>query len=328
MMANFDGLSREELIKKINELESQLNSIVIDKSSQEFLKFSWIANLGSWTFDLQKNLIVCNEQKFITLGYSQADIPENMGYEFFTDKLHPADYEPVMENMRKHISGVSLAYEVTYRIKTKTGKWKWFYDFGRITKRDNDGKPLIITGIVFDITEQKRIENLLISQNEQLTEMANTDYLTGVYNRRALHEVLSYEIKRVDRNKNPLTVVMFDIDNFKTVNDSFGHLVGDDVLVGVANILKKYVRNTDIIGRFGGEEFVVVFPECSQENAANIANKIRVAVDEAIFEADIQVTISGGVVEYQSGSMDLLLRDADNALYSAKSAGKNQVVCG
>ncbi|MEI6289402.1 MAG: sensor domain-containing diguanylate cyclase [Chloroflexota bacterium] len=326
-MVNTNDLSREELIAKIHQLETQISSFGVDNVSQEFLKFSWIANLGNWTFDVKNNIVNCNEEKFITLGFTPGEIPSKIGHEFFNEKLHPADHAPVMASMRKLIDGETQAYEVTYRIKTKSGKWKWFYDYGRIAKRDDDGKALLITGIVFDITEQKRIENLLISQNEQLTEMANTDYLTGVYNRRALHEVLNYEIKRVDRNKNPLTVVMFDIDDFKKINDDFGHLVGDDVLVGVANILKKYVRSIDIIGRFGGEEFIIVLPECSQDNGLKIADKIRAAIEQSIFEADIKLTVSGGVMEYQSGSMDHLLVEVDHALYTAKSAGKNRVLC-
>ena len=109
-----------------------------------------------------------NLLKTSALGYEENDLPDTVGYEFFTDKLHPEDYLMVMQSMENVLKGLSLVYEVEYRIKSKNGVWKWYYDRGAVTKLAMDGKPLIISGIVFDISHQKEIEEKLLLQNKAL----------------------------------------------------------------------------------------------------------------------------------------------------------------
>ena len=324
-MSQYDQLSNAELITKIQELDGLVKKYKEERDSQELLKFPWIGNLGSWEFNLKTNRVICNIHKVMALGYSEYEIPDPMGHEFFTEKLHPSEYESTMENMRQHLRGDSPAYEVTYQIRTKSGSWKWFYDRGTITQRDQDGHPEVVSGIVFDITEQKRMESLLISQNEHLFELAKVDYLTGVYNRKALNETMEYELKRADRNKKPLSVIMLDVDHFKQINDYHGHLIGDEVLVQVANVVKKSIRWTDFIGRYGGEEFVVILPECSREDGGKIAEKIRADIEGAEFSGGVKVTISAGVNEYKQSSLDHFVLGADKALYAAKNTGRNRV---
>jgi diguanylate cyclase (GGDEF)-like protein len=111
-----------------------------------------------------------------------------------------------------------------------------------------------------------------------LEEMSRRDYLTDLYNRRALMEKLDFEIKRRNRTKTSLSVVMLDLDHFKQVNDTHGHQVGDQVLVQVADLLRKTVREIDIVGRYGGEEFLVILPDCPAKEAVNVAERIRAGV--------------------------------------------------
>ena len=324
-MDDYGKLSHAELVAKVAELDILVKTLTEEKDGQELLKFPWIGNLGSWYFYYQTRRVVCNIHKILALGYTQAEIPDPLNFEFFTEKVHPDDFEPMMENMRQHVRGNSPAYEFTYRIKTKTGKWKWFYDRGTITKRDEAGNPELVAGIVFDVTEQKRMEQLLVAQNEQLSEMTKNDYLTGIYNRKALHETLAYELRRVERNKSALSVVLLDIDDFKSINDTYGHLIGDEVLTKVAEVLKSSTRTTDIIGRFGGEEFLVILPDCNLANGMMIAEKIRADIQDAEFPAGLNVTISAGVNEYENSWVDHLLQGADRAMLAAKRNGKNQV---
>ncbi|MHC1771290.1 MAG: GGDEF domain-containing protein [Flexilinea sp.] len=325
-MGEYDTLSKEKLIEKIIELQILLEAIKAEKNSQELLDFPWVGNLGNWYWYLKSNRVICNDQKILALGYCKEEIPENIGFEFFTEKLHPDDYEPVMENMRNHLYGKSPAYETTYRIKTKDNNWIWFYDRGKITRRNEFGKPELVTGIVFDITEQKRMEELLEQQNRQLLELSNTDYLTNIYNRRALFEKLDYEIRRAERSKNPLSILILDIDHFKQINDTYGHLVGDKILTRMAKHIKKMVRDTDIVGRYGGEEFLVIFPECSKDEGFKIAEKIRLSIRDSEFESNIKITISGGIAEYKGQTIDSLIESADNYLYKAKEKGRNQIL--
>jgi diguanylate cyclase len=324
-VVDYSLFSKEELSKKIKELETLLDVIQAQHENQELLKFAWIGNLGNWYWYIKSNRVICNASKFTVLGYSKEEIPTDIGFEFFTDKLHPDDYNRVMDDMRSHLQGKVPVYETMYRIKTKDGQWMWFYDRGKITRYDENGKPELIEGIVFDITEQKKVEKLLEDQNQKLLEMSTTDYLTKVYNRRALHEKLDYEIRRCKRKKNQLSVVMLDIDNFKKINDTHGHLTGDKVIVQVARIISKEVRNIDIVGRYGGEEFLLILPDCSFQNGYLVAERIRSEIQDFVFEDNIKVTISGGVAQYEDETAEALIDSADKYMYQAKKK-RNRIV--
>ncbi len=324
-MNELEALSKQDLIIKINELQILLDAFKEEKDNQELLNFPWVGNLGNWYWYVKSNHVLFNEAKVIALGYHKEEIPENIGFDFFTNKLHPDDYEHVMDAMRSHLYGKSSIYETTYRIQTKDGQWIWFYDRGKITKRDADGKPELVAGIVFDITEQKRMEELLEKQNQQLLELSRTDSLTGLFNRRALNEKLDYEIRRVRRIKSHLNLLMLDIDHFKQINDTYGHLTGDKILIRVAETLKEIVRSTDIVGRFGGEEFLIILPDCSLSDGVGVAEKIRTAVAKLIFPSDMQITISGGIVEYKNENIDKFIEHADQYLYQAKENGRNRI---
>jgi two-component system cell cycle response regulator len=160
---------------------------------------------------------------------------------------------------------------------------------------------------------------------------ASHDPLTGLWNRGAILEILKKEITRSKRQKTPLSVVMTDIDHFKQINDQFGHLVGDDVLREVTRKLSSSVRPYDSIGRYGGEEFLVVIPGCNNEEAYRLADRVRRVFSTELTstsERDLAVTLSFGVAEAYStldSSADEIIRIADQALYRAKEKGRNRV---
>jgi diguanylate cyclase (GGDEF)-like protein len=158
--------------------------------------------------------------------------------------------------------------------------------------------------------------------------MALTDRLTGVANRRAVETQLQQELLRLRRYQTPVSFVLFDLDHFKTINDTHGHGAGDEVLRQVAKTLSALVRETDIVSRWGGEEFLVVLPETSHSGALICAERIRAKVEALGQRLGFPVTISGGV--YQPGpgeSMNDLLTRTDARLYEAKRAGRNRI-CG
>lgn len=111
---------------------------------------------------VESNQVFYNDGKVLALGYNPSEIKGRVGYQFFTEKIHPDDYERVMKNMRNHLEGKSSAYEVEYRIRAKDGQYKWYYDRGKITSGNKDGKPLVVAGIVFDVTHQKKLEQELL----------------------------------------------------------------------------------------------------------------------------------------------------------------------
>ena len=325
MTNSYESLTKQELISRLQELNSLLKAIQEERNFHELLNFPWVGNLGNWYWYIKTNRVIFNNAKVLALGYSTEEIPTDIGFEFFTDKIHPEDHDHVMNNMRDHLYGRSEVYETTYRIQKKDNDWVWFYDRGMITQRDDAGKPEMLVGIVFDVTEQKRIETLLQQQNEKLVELSSIDALTGIFNRRVLYERLDYEMKRTGRTNKPLSVIIMDIDHFKQVNDQNGHLVGDQVLIQVAKLIRQSVRKTDIIGRYGGEEFMIILPDCSAAEGSKVAEKIRLAIQNAAFDAGLKVSISGGVAEYTNQAIEKLVEDADNNLYEAKRNGRNVI---
>lgn len=181
------------------------------------------------------------------------------------------------------------------------------------------------------LEESRRQKEQIEHMNHLLKQKSITDHLTQVYNRGYLFNVLKREIARSHRYEEKLSLIMFDIDFFKKVNDTYGHMVGDLVLKGVVEVFKKRVRTSDLIARYGGEEFVILLTNTELENAARVAEEIRVAVSKAVFnvseETKIQVTISGGVTYYQpKESLDHFFVRLDEALYKAKNQGRNQIV--
>lgn len=161
-------------------------------------------------------------------------------------------------------------------------------------------------------------------------EQASKDALTGIWNRQALNEVLAREYARWQRYQKPLTMVVWDVDDFKNVNDRFGHSAGDVVLKTIAQIFSKAVRKADFIARFGGEEFVGLFPETDLDNALVLTNKVREIVEKTHFryqDIPVPITASAGLAMFEVGdSIDDVFNRADKALYAAKNNGRNNCV--
>jgi len=180
----------------------------------------------------------------------------------------------------------------------------------------NHNKELVaVIETLHDLTERKKME-------EALTRLATTDTLTGIYNRGKIEECLRQEMARAARYGSPLTILLFDLDEFKKINDSLGHSIGDQVLKEVAATVGKQIRETDMLGRWGGEEFMVLCPGIVAQDAVAIAEKLRQRVEEL----PIGVTISCGIAGCLPGeSMDGLINRADKALYAAKHSGRNLV---
>ena len=179
-------------------------------------------------------------------------------------------------------------------------------------------------------------ENLLTREyaNEGLLRFAFTDYLTGLRTRGYFEQQLELEFKRAERKQQKFALLMIDIDHFKVLNDTFGHHVGDQLLRDVTSILMKDMREVDTVARYGGEEFVIILPETTQTGAVFVAQRLRRAVDQAKFFAgsphSVQhLTISIGVAVYDTDAQFKrdLIEFADAALYAAKHAGRNRVMC-
>lgn len=196
MKKDFKEWTKEDLIEEVESLQEELRVL----QEQFLVEFPWAGNLGQWYWDYENNDVSFNEKKVKELGYDPKKLGK-IGFEFFTEKLHPEDYERTMDNMRAHLKGDTEAYEVEYRIQHKDGYYLWFYDRGSVTKRTTDGKPMIVQGIVFDVTESKNIE-------EQLIELSEKDELSGFYNRRMLFKRLEQLVAEHKRQGNTFSLIM------------------------------------------------------------------------------------------------------------------------
>lgn len=316
---------REQLIELIEELQMLNKELLNEKIQADKLEFAWTGSLGHWYLNLKTKTVVFNPLKIEALGYSMEELPERIKYTFFTDKLHPEDYEKTMDAMRHHLEGKKDVYECEYRIKAKDGSYMWFYDRGKITQRNASGKPAFVAGIVFYISEIKEKEQSLINRNELLEVQSSIDALTGIRNRRAIIQELDTRVNQAFVYQSPLSIVLLDIDHFKKINDDYGHQYGDVVLNTVATTISELIRDTDSVGRYGGEEFIVVLPNTDRLEAIFIAERIREAVEKIDLPKQNRVTISGGVAVLGEETVTELINKADIKLYEAKNDGRNRI---
>jgi two-component system cell cycle response regulator len=181
-----------------------------------------------------------------------------------------------------------------------------------------------------DELDQKNRE--LEEANKRLRKLSITDGLTELYNHRHVHQLLRDEFERSDRTEESVAVAMIDLDRFKAVNDTYGHPTGDVILYETARILRETAREIDMVGRYGGEEFIVILPNTGEEEAGRFAERVRAAVEAHVYKDDanvIRMTMSSGVAAFPAagvGSPEALLKKADEALYLAKESGRNRVV--
>lgn len=204
--------------------------------------------------------------------------------------------------------------------------------------RERDGKYAGAIAVITDLTEQKRIEDELRQAKDLLEKalireqkLSHTDALTGINNRRHLFELAQRKFAVASRYKQPLTVILFDIDHFKNINDLYGHDMGDQMLIRVTKIVFSELRSADVIGRYGGEEFIVLLPMTNAQQAYLLAERIRTSVASLCVpseKGEISVTLSIGIAEInhvpQSENVEDVFHRADEAMYCAKQAGRNR----
>ncbi len=239
----------------------------------------------------------------------------------FLDPVHPDDREALERVLERHAQG--QPYDAEYRLVQRSGEVRWVQERG-FPILDAEGGVRAMTGVVSDITERKRLE-------EELKHEARTDPLTGSSNRRHFFTLAERAIRLSRRYQHPLSLLMLDIDHFKAVNDTYGHHAGDLVLQALVQACRQTLRDVDMLGRIGGEEFAVLLPETDAEHALQAAERLRQAVAAVEVPLEdgraVRFTISLGVANLcdLDEDIDALLKRADGALYRAKEAGRTRV---
>ncbi|MGK0469069.1 bifunctional diguanylate cyclase/phosphodiesterase [Clostridium sp.] len=280
----------EQLIERIAELEMLNKELLAEKEQEDRLDFAWSGNLGHWYWNIKTNSVVFNMLKVTTLGYTMDELPHKINYQFFTDKLHRDDYQNTMNAMVLHMQGKASAYETEYRIQAKDKSWKWFYDCGKITQRDINGKPEFISGIVFDITDRKQQEIDLRKENS----LKYIDELTGGENKN------SFKIKAknfIKNNSNQHAFIVMDIDNFKLINDIFGYEQGDLLLIHIANVLSLHLNKDEVFARITGDKFSVILEYVNKNEIESRIEKITKDITNFKFDTDshFNMVVSTGI---------------------------------
>jgi len=210
------------------------------------------------------------------------------------------------------------------------GSEEWF-EISTYPIFDNQKNVSHVVEYTRDITFRKKEEEEKEELIKTLNHLSTTDSLTGLFNRRALNEMLQHEIERASRYNNNLSLIICDVDLFKNINDTYGHTAGDRALTVVSDVLRRTLRKADILGRYGGDEFMIILPETSLTGAQSLAEKVRAAVEQQELDLSgnkrIGLTLSIGVASccMAEDNLDTLVSLADAALYRSKEAGRNKI---
>jgi diguanylate cyclase (GGDEF)-like protein/PAS domain S-box-containing protein len=253
-------------------------------------------------------------------GYEPEDLINNR-VTSYASLMDDEDNERILGEVQAALDK-DESFSLEYGLTRQDGSRIWVWERGRGVEEE-DG-TVVLEGIVLDISDRKTLEN-------ELEEMATRDPLTGLFNRREMSRVLEEELERARRYQRPMAVLWVDFDHFKDINDTFGHAAGDSVLRSISRLLLGSVRSVDSIGRFGGEEFVIVLPEMDLEEAQETAERLRRKVAEEPQplgnDQTVPLTISVGVAVYpdHGQTASTLCAAADKAMYLAKERGRNCV---
>ncbi len=299
----------------------------------EYKKAVDLSNIVSKTNP--KGIITYVNDKFCEIsGYTREELigkPHNV-------IRHPEMPREAFKNLWDTIKAKQSWHGIVKNMKKDGGQY--IVDTNVIPILDVDGDITEYIAIRHDITEleetKEQLRNInkamknkvdeLYSMTNSLEEKANKDNLTGIGNRESFEEIYAIELKRARENDLPLSLMLFDIDNFKVVNDTYGHQAGDNILVEIASIVSANIKTHDMFSRWGGEEFILLMPNTTVDGAYLLSEKLRVLIETHHFSYTDAITASFGVAEFHTGDTKTsLFQKADDALYVAKKNGRNRV---
>ena len=260
-----------------------------------------------------------------TFGYSREEIETMTPLQLVADSSQPV----VSEHVRRLRAGEPRENLLGFQGRKKNGHG---INIELSSSRMHLGNETMLIFVAADVTARVLAERKVHALNLRLAEQAIHDPLTGLYNRRFMVDSLDRELMRAKRDMYPVSVVMCDLDHFKAINDRYGHLAGDKVLKAFGSLLKRYCRGSDIASRYGGEEFLLVFPNMPGIVARGRAEALRAATAKRSVKSGdeiIEITASFGVATYpiDGQTPDEIISSADDAQYQAKARGRNQVRC-
>ncbi len=330
------------LLLLLNRLSAQISRSIVDRNNIDKLRKSMnqlkyalgSGKVGVWEYDPKTQAVSWDEQMYLMYGI----VPHEFGgtYTSWEETLHPDDRERAANEFKNTLIS-KHKFDADFRIITPTGDVRYIHA-NAMVKRSIDGVAESVFGINVDITKEKTLLLDLSKKSKEMEIMTESlkkhayfDSLTGLMNRFFLEENVGRDLMRCDRTKSRLAVLFIDLDDFKKINDSLGHNIGDQVLFEIASRLKHVVRRDDIVGRIGGDEFIAVLEVKPSFSGACMIHKILKALNRPLQldnDQTVQVSASIGIAYYPDhGSVfSELMNHADAALLKAKSSGKNQAI--
>lgn len=304
---------------------------------------------GIWDWNANTGFVYRNARWYEMLGYSPHSLENNVLT--WENVIHPDDYPQVMSRFDDYLSERSPTYQAEYRCRTHDGSYIWIEDRGYVLARNTDGSVARMVGAHRSIEDKRRLVEALERRNHSLEAMieerteelsrvnqqlqlqleenrklAQTDALTSIANRYRLEQALPQACERAQRFREPLSLIAMDIDDFKTINDHYGHALGDAALVHVVENVQHFVHDGDLLARWGGDEFILILPNTPLADARTRAEAIRRGLADMAPVGDFQVSMSFGVVQrFDEEQKTGLMARADQALYRSKIAGKNVI---
>ncbi|WP_445156808.1 GGDEF domain-containing protein [Halomonas sp. E14] len=277
-----------------------------------------IARLGYWKLSLKTQDVFWSDVIYDIFGVAASSFTPSV--EAFKQRVHPEDLPMVEAAIAKALGRGN--YDVIHRIIRPNGEVRWVHELADYVPDDDDQ---MLIGTLRDITDQKILE-------QRLRLLSRTDELTGLFNRRYFMKRLVQELARFRRYARPASVILFDFDHFKRINDTHGHPAGDQVLVQTSRMLRGKLRVNDIPARLGGEEFAILLPETELDGAIGVAEKLRQQVSALSFASEeghlFTASITCGVSAFRDReeTIEATLHRADRNLYQGKRAGRNRVI--
>lgn len=289
------------------------------RSSEEIEDLYEHAPCGYHSLDENGVIVRMNHTALEWLGYRREEV---VGKMHMTDLFTPDSVLAFQSNFPR-FRETGYVHDLEFELKRKDGTLLPVLASATVV-RDSAGRYVMSRSTLFDLTERKKLEH-------ELKRQARTDVLTGLNNRGHFFELAEPQLARARRHDEPLSLLMLDLDNFKAVNDTYGHHIGDATLRKFSEVCRRTFREIDIIGRLGGEEFAALLPETGGEQAREVAERLRLAVESAPVRLDdgsfIHFTVSIGVASFTPTDVrvDAILKRGDSALYQAKHGGRNRV---
>lgn len=296
-------------------LEQQHELALAEQKQREII---WSTNVGTWEWYIATGQVSCNTRWGEILGYTLPELSPLTRHKWL-ELVHPDDIKEINNRLEKHFSGEDTEFKCEVRMLHKDGHWVWVLDHGKVVEADTHGKPIRMVGAYSDITSRKKVE-------EQLLMMGMYDSLTGLYNRNYFEQ----EMRRLkDGRSLPLGIIICDLNGLKLINDTFGHVAGDELIKRAATLLKSVFRDGDVVARIGGDEFVVLLPFSDEQAVRQGVGRIRQEIEQSNYTntlLPVSISIGYSVCTEKPFQIESLFKIADNNMYNDKRIQKEKFI--